>query len=152
MREYYILGFLFLLLSCNHNKGRTEFEKNVEEKFISDCDNVRICRLDIKEITQFDWDTMYVFKPTVSAAEIDDILGFKYPYFQDVAFRIIFIKDNQVVYHDDYFPNFDNSLTSILKFNFEDSEYLKVSTQNAFFQIIQEKNIDGFYYHLHYDG
>lgn len=52
----------------------------------------------MSSLTPFDWDKMYVFSPSVHMEELDKYLGFHYPYFDDVANRMIFTKSNKIFY------------------------------------------------------
>lgn len=58
----------------------------------------------MKNIIPDDWDTIF-FEQIVSYKEINTILGFKYPYYEDVAQRFVFVKNGRVVYHEDAYPN-----------------------------------------------
>lgn len=58
-------------------------------------------------ITSFDWDKMYVFRDNSGLEEVNKQLGFEYPYFEDIAKRIIFTKSKKVIYHEEEYPDPD---------------------------------------------
>jgi hypothetical protein len=62
------------------------------------------CTFDMRDIIQEDWDTMYLFTTSFPQDSINGILGFDYPFWDDVADRIIFTKKKKIICHEDYFP------------------------------------------------
>ena len=142
MRKYfYISSCLLFLLGCSNYK-KSEFEKGIELKYNSICNGSNSCTINIKETTSFAWDKMFVFKTTSSLEIINEALGFTYPYFEDVAERVVFVKDNKVVYHDDYYPTFDDDVYTSLVFKLSNGlPYKSFSTDSAIFKI-EKKEIE----------
>lgn len=104
----------------------------------------------MSDLTDFSWDKMFVFREGTELEEINKVLGFKYPYFEDVASRIIFVKSNQVVYHEDEFPDPSNSANERVIFIYpnDTSDYMIFSVDNAKFNLIKSKVGGTYYYEL----
>lgn len=142
MRKYlYLIFCFFFFFSCSNYK-KSEFEKGVELKYNKTCIDSSVCIVNIKEITNFKWDKMFVFKTTASLEIINEALGFDYPYFEDVAERIVFVKDNKIIYHDDYYPTFDDNVYTSLVFEIGSGlPYKSFNTDRAIFEI-KKKEIE----------
>jgi hypothetical protein len=89
--------------------------------------------IDLKSITNFAWDKLYLLD--VGVDDVDTVLGFHYPYFVDVADRIIFVKNKQVVYHEDEYPNPDKPPIARITFNLGSSHLYICTPQNATFGV-----------------
>ena len=111
-------------------------------KYESICKGSDRCTINIKESTSFNWDKMLVFKTTASLEIINEALGFTYPYYEDIAERVIFVKDNKIIYHDDYYPTFDDDVYTSLVFNLPNGlPYKSFSADSAVFRV-EKKRIE----------
>lgn len=109
-----------MLSGCNE-KHTGKMELKIEKYIKSNCNTLDSCKVDLSKVTSFQWDILYIFKETASLEEIQKIMGIEYPYYQDVARRLVFIKNNQIVYHEDIFPNVENIEEGQIIFNIPDS-------------------------------
>lgn len=101
-RILYILILPVLLLGCN-NQYKGKLESKIEKHIDKNCTGA--CTIDLTDITDFSWDKLYTFDESVSLDTIERVLGQKYPYYTDIARRMIFVDaDNNIVYHEDVFP------------------------------------------------
>ena len=99
MKKIIILILPFLVCSCQNSiqdKILSSFKENGQKDS---------CVIKILDITSFDWDKMYVFCTNSGLQEVNQQLGFQYPYFEDIAKRIIFTKSKKVVYHEEEYPD-----------------------------------------------
>lgn len=125
-----------LLIFCCSKYKKSEFEKGIELKYNTICKGSDSCMLNIKEATTFSWEKMYVFKTTASLEIINEVLGFTYPYYEDVAERIVFVRNNKIIYHDDYYPTFDDGIYTSLVFDLSSGlSYKSFSSDSAVFKI-----------------
>jgi hypothetical protein len=91
---------------------------------------------------------MYVFKETASLEAIENALNQKYPYYNDVARRLIFLDSNGIiVYHEDIFPNVEAVMNKGVIFQIPDTSNYRVFTQ-PIFTVKTEKLDNGVYYVL----
>lgn len=84
---------IFFLISGLHLYSKKTLYKRVH-KFYRNCPEENYCMLNMIEIFDFEWDTLFVFSP----GSFDRP---KYQSLQDVARRIVFVKDGQIMYQED---------------------------------------------------
>lgn len=139
----FILIFLLVWtssLSCNLILHES---KNLIGEIDKKCKKSYPCEFKMSDIIKEDWDKMYIFKTTASLGFINNKLGFQYPFFEDVAERIVFTKGNSVVYHEDKFPSveeiYDREITFILPDNLDYKEFMR-ETANFTIDRIKVKN------------
>lgn len=103
----------------------------------------------MRDLIKEPWDKMFVFKEGVSLEQINKTLGFEYKYFEDIASRIIFAKGNEVVFHEDQFPNVESRKNGELVFNMGDTVLFKVYLPDEAIFNVQKVDLDkGSYYQL----
>lgn len=120
------------MISCNENS-----DSQIGKKLKEICINQN-CEINMITIIPEDWDYMYIFKTNTSLEFINSKLGFEYPYFEDIANRVIFVKDNKVIYHEDEFPNPEKIKKGEIIFETEDKEFIKVPKKDAIFMVHSE--------------
>lgn len=136
MKKFIIIIVLLFVVSCNQ-KSDSKIGKKINEKCIE-----KNCVINMADIVSGDWDYMYVFQLGMSQDQVNSKLGFKYPFFEDVASRVIFINNNEVVYHEDEFPNPEKIKKGELYFESGNSNYLKIPREKAIFIVTKT---DGYY-------
>ena len=99
MRKLMILILPFLVYSCQ-NSIQDKIVDNIKKNVQGDS-----CVVKMVNITSFNWDKMYVFSENSGLEDVNKQLGFEYPYFEDIAKRIIFTKSKKVVYHEEEYPD-----------------------------------------------
>ncbi len=102
------------------------------------CNQNYPCQFDMAELINIEWDRVYLFKEEASLEFINGKIGFSYPYFIDVARRIIFVKNNTVVYHEDIdiFASVEGPRNRDLYFELPDSiRYIEIKRGSAMFTV-----------------
>ena len=95
----------------------------------------------MSNIVPEDWDYVYIFKTNTSLEEINRQLGFEYPYFEDIVARIVFVKNNTVVYHEDEFPNPEKVKKGELIFDIGYTNFVKIKRDKAIFIVHKEGDV-----------
>lgn len=100
---FLIIVIPLLLCSCTKS-----FDKKLAEHIESKCqffDVTYSCLIDLQDVTDFNWDSMYVFAGLTTCEDIYDAVGFtfKCKHVPDNYIRILFIKGTQVVYQSQYY-------------------------------------------------
>ncbi len=141
--NFYIIFMFVSFFLCNCSEyNKTEFEKSIESEYLSLCNDSSVCTIDISKITLFKWDKMFIFKTSASLDIINKALGFSYPYYIDIAHRVIFLKNNKIVYHDDYYFSIENELNTTIIFDLpEGVSYKSYDNNNSIF-IIKKTELD----------
>jgi len=106
------------------------------------------CVVKIINITSFDWDEMYVFREDCSLEEVNKQLGFKYPYFEDVARRIVFIKSRKVVYHEEESPDPDKKSKLEFILGNDTRKVIVLTRESAIFSVKRKDLFGWIYYEL----
>ena len=147
MKKNISIFFLALfIISCNENINS---DSVIAKKIEKECNNNLSCRINMATLVNKDWDKMFVFKEGVSLEQINQVLGFKYDYFEDIAKRIVFVKGNQVVFHEDEFQGVESAKNGELVFNIGDSLMFKSYLPNeAIFNVQRIEFSKGIYYEL----
>lgn len=140
MRKLMILILPFLVYSCQ-NSIQDKIVDNIKKSGQGDS-----CIVKMVNITSFDWDKMYVFRENSGLEEVNKQLGFQYPYFEDIAKRIIFTKSRKVVYHEEEYPDPDKK--SKLEFILgNDTTKAMVFTKKTAIFSAKRKNFFGWIYY-----
>jgi hypothetical protein len=136
MKRIIIFFFVLSLMACDDG-----FQTKVEDGIEQTCNGLDSCKINMSEIMTFDWDKMYVFKSGATLEQINEVIGFEYPYFEDIAYRVIFTKSNSVVFHEDDFPYPENKAVRKINFAFPNNSinYLAFKRDSAVFTV--KKNV-----------
>ncbi len=99
-----LLMFAGLFFACNHTDKR--IIKYVESVCPNSSDT---CRIDLRKVLKVDYDCMYLFGEFTQPDEISSVMGIAYSSNKTIADserRIILLKNNQIVYEDDFHIRF----------------------------------------------
>ncbi|QHT70418.1 hypothetical protein GXP67_29070 [Rhodocytophaga rosea] len=91
-----LLVLFIFLTSC--------MDESIAEKLYSKCKEKDKCIQQVKQVTNFKWEKVYIFSVQANLEYIEKILGVPYKQWKDVGDRIIFVDKGKVVYHEEYFP------------------------------------------------
>lgn len=145
-----LLVFVFIdifLFSCNNN-GNGKLEQQIEARINETCKS-EDCNIDLSKVTSFKWSKFYVFKETVSLETVEKAINQSYPYFSDVARRLVFLdKNNKIVYHEDIFPNVEGVRNNDIIFYMPDTVNYRVYTSPNF-SVKKEQLEKGHFYILY---
>jgi len=139
---------LLFLSSCT-----TSFDKKVTNHIESKCSDFstpKSCLVDLIEVTEFDWDSMYVFASMTMPNEINSIIGFDCDcsHVKDNYTRVVFTRDQKVVYQNQYY-----GLSSMVQFRSinKTDKYIKYSRKESIFYALKRNNTlsDGYFYDLY---
>ncbi|MBX2898022.1 MAG: hypothetical protein KF775_00130 [Cyclobacteriaceae bacterium] len=96
-------GLSLALLSCTKS-----FDEKIADKIEEQCSDAKqtpSCQFALDEITDFDWDTLYVFNGLMTREELSQALGFDCDcdHISDNYQRLIFTKNRKAVYQSEYY-------------------------------------------------
>ena len=131
--NYFLLILLFSIAGCRNSDS-------IAERLYSKCGDKQPCRLPLKDVTDFEWEKVYVFPVGASLEEIDQTLGFHYKQWEDVGEKIIFVSKGQVVYHEDYFP-YPEMKNGTVRFDLSNSLYVGLYNEAAL--SVEKQEIEG---------
>jgi hypothetical protein len=108
------------LWSCN-GKGGLQVKNEIAKHIQETCGANPSCIINLNQFLPIKWDRLVVCKATASQKDLDANLGFKYPHFDDVGARTIFIWRDSITHHEDYFPTFEAWYDDDVIFEMDDS-------------------------------
>ncbi|WP_244185967.1 hypothetical protein [Xenorhabdus ishibashii] len=82
------------------------------------CQRNTTCLIDMNKIIPFDWDKMYIIDKGISPEDIEKIIGAKFNYENSLFYKIIFVRDQKVIYSDEYHPPDESYMKKFIKPNF----------------------------------
>jgi hypothetical protein len=102
-KKYKFLIVILLFSSSCSKRFDSQFALFIEEQ-CKDVNN-RDCIISITDMVNFQWDKMYVFGNLTPPFEISNELGFdcKCKIVPDNYYRVVFLKNNKIVYQDQYY-------------------------------------------------
>ena len=143
-----VLSFFMLATSCQNDNYTEELAQKIMNIIDSSAKstvdvstaNVSIDSLvdydreiiiDIMELTDFEWDKMIAISAICSDSEISEILGFKHAFPKGYRDKLVFLKDNEVVYKETYAVSVEEAVKFSLYFNSDYAHYRIFSPQDA---------------------
>lgn len=101
-----IISLLQLISSCSNNKIETKVVKSLERNCSGDT-----CTVNLNELTEFDWDKVYIFDDWSTPEKISKTIGIEYKknnHFPDGYHKMIFVKASEIVYEEEFGGNTDD--------------------------------------------
>lgn len=92
MKNILTVLILFLIVSCKN--------ENFEERVFEDVINAKKTEIDLKDYTNFKWDTAFVFHKISNLEYIESIIKKRYNNYEEFTRPIIFTKDGKIVYSE----------------------------------------------------
>ncbi|MCG2611793.1 hypothetical protein LZZ90_09785 [Flavobacterium sp. SM15] len=91
-----LIVIVLLLFSCSHRKGKIELALTKE---IENC-NTPDCRIELKKVTDFEWDKVYFFEIPTDKEYVNKCIGIDYPNYVEFTRPIIFLNKGKIVYSE----------------------------------------------------
>ena len=111
MKKWYLCLLLFVIFSS----CKRSLVDNMVFEIKHTCADpiVSVCVVDIQKVTNFKWDTMYLFNDWTFSDSISKAIGFSYDGSDvpDDYSRILFICNKKVVYEEDFIASDYNKST-----------------------------------------
>lgn len=144
-RNIFTILLIALLFSCSQMDTSNS---TIAKKIDKECNGKETCKINMQAICNEQLDQMYFFYREFFTGK-NQIIGFNYPYFEDVAKRIIFTRAGKVVYHEDEFPGVESAKNTELVYNISDtSDYRNFLPSEAIFNVHKVEFNKGSYYEL----
>lgn len=133
-----------MLSSCKSNT----FESKITKKIESNCKQ-NSCTISIKDVTDFTWDKMYVFKYNVTLEEVNKVLGLNFANYTEFTRKIIFTSGGKVVYREEEKTNIEGLVNNEVVFDIPDTiNYKAYNIEDAKFTVIEKEFDKGKYFEL----
>lgn len=100
----------FALLVCAYSISCSDTSYKISDYIRESCYNgYQTCKIDLREALKVDYDRLYLFNEYTTENEIKSVLSIEYKSHKTIAdseFRIILLKNNQIVYEDNFNTRF----------------------------------------------
>ncbi|PHM73070.1 hypothetical protein [Xenorhabdus kozodoii] len=107
-----ILGTAILFLSFENSRfGIIDYADK-------HCQKNTACLIDMNKIIPFDWDKMYIIDKGMAPEDIEKIVGVKFDYETGLFYKIIFVRDQKVIYSDEYHSSDESYMKKFIKPDF----------------------------------
>ena len=154
IKIFYWTGTLLIFMLFVGCKNSTNFQTKLEEKIKLHCNQSDSCIINMTEVTDFQWDSLYFFAIGIPLEDINKTIGFDFEYWQDLSEHLIFTKSKKVAYYETY-PLVDPEKYYFQLINFiiprdtiNFKNYISTSNNNAFFKVKMVHGSEGVYYEL----
>jgi hypothetical protein len=107
IKFFFLLLFMMIVCGCS-NQGKIQ---HAIIKKIEDCDAGSKCVVDLRTLTDFEWDTVYFSSSIPRIENVEKAIGLRYDFYEEFTHPIIFIKEHRIVYYE----NCKGSVEGIVK-------------------------------------
>jgi len=145
-----IVGALCLIVlgSCGvPTVDPLSIEGKLVTKIKTTCGEFAGCTIRVKDVTDFDWDRVYVFNQGATKDQIEKVIGAPFPRYQEFKRSMIFLKGGKVVYSEAEPTDIESPINDQVAFDLTRDNYNSYSSESRF--VVERKNFSrGVYYEL----
>lgn len=136
-----ITGILFLLSlgAC----GRGTVESRIAGRVENTCAPSAPCVIRVGDVTDFEWDKMYVFRYSATREQVRQALGTDLPERVEFSRKIVFSKGGRVVYNEELPGNIESVVEGQVLFGIPADEAYIAFTRDAAVFSAEKKKFDG---------
>lgn len=140
-----VLGLLYVFLFA---RGSRKFERKMISVIVANCQGRQECLLRPRDVTNFQWDKMFVFGYGASDSEVERVLGTKDRWGGEFQRKIVFTNGGKVVFHEEEPADVEHPLKDEVAFNFPPNFDYGVYSQNVVFKVLEKSSTNGRYFEL----
>ena len=146
-----ILGILFLavLSSClTKSIDPNSIEGKLVTAINTTCSESGKCTIRLKDVTDFDWDRVYVFNYANSQSQIEELIGAPFPKYQEFQRSIIFLNGGNIVHSESLPTDIERPIKNQVMFDIAGRGNYRVYSSESRFDVQRENNERPVYYKL----
>jgi hypothetical protein len=140
-----IVGIAFLVIfgSCGTKAvDPNSIEGKLVTRIKTTCGESSGCTVRIRDVTDFAWDRVYVFKTTADQSDIEKTIGVPFPQYREFRRSMIFINGGKLVHGEANPTDAEAPIKDQVIFDIPDTaSYRSYSPENRF--EVTRKNYDG---------
>ncbi len=140
-----VLAIALIIIAAAFAAGMYFYKKYridpVGKKIINEIDNNavnNVCTINIKELTDFEWDTLVVadkdfkvYTGTECDRKMSEIIGSDYHFEDGYRSRLIFVKNHRVVYEESYYASVEKPSKMNISIKDKNNGYCVLSAENS---------------------
>ena len=138
---------LLVLQACG---SQTINRHSIEGKLVAkikSCQPAEVCTVRVKDVTNFDWDKIFVCK-VVSQESVEKEVGFPLPEWEDFKRVTIFTRGGNLVRLEKNPTNIEHPINEQLIFDVADADACGVYGPDSVFEVTPQSSREGVYYNL----
>ncbi|HEX7286031.1 MAG TPA: hypothetical protein VF532_07595 [Candidatus Angelobacter sp.] len=143
-----LAALVLICIGLGCKKHNAPFEAKLLSAIDVKCQGRFPCTLRIKDVTDFEWDNLYVFKYTAHRGIVEKAVGHELPDFQEFHRKLIFTNRGNIVLYDEEPTNIEHVVNNEVVFDIPDSNDYSSYDANATFVIQKIAFSGGSYYQL----
>lgn len=126
MRLFIYCCFCLVLISCSG-------DNSIESKIYKNLKKEKKEEIDLKDYTDVEWDTAYLFQIPLSHEEVNNILSTKYNHYVEFTRPFVFMKANKVVYYENLPSNIEKMTDGQLVYKdlLNEEKFIKISIEHS---------------------
>jgi hypothetical protein len=140
---------LIVLQSCGTpTVDPHSIEGKLVTKIKTTCGESTGCTIRLRDVTDFDWDRVYVFNYAVTKDQIEKVIGAPFPQYEEFKRSIVFLKGGKVVNSEADPTDIESVINDQVVFDIAAQGNYRVYSSESRFEV-QRKNFSrGVYYEL----
>lgn len=136
---------MFALSSC----GSNSIESKIAGRVRAQCETAKPCIIRISDLTDFQWDEMYVFRYSASIDQIEQVIGAPVSEKTQFTRKLVFRLHGNVVHSEELRTQVDNFLDGQVDFDIPDKDFYKLyRVDSAVFRVVKKEFENSVYYDL----
>lgn len=146
-----IVGILFPVIfeSCGTKiVDPLSIEGKLVTRINTTCGDFSNCTIRLRDVTEFDWDRVYVFKYNARKAEIEEVIGAPFPIYDEFKRSMIFLNRGTVVYSEVEPTDVERLINNEVVFDIADKDVYRSYSSQSQFQVKRKNFQGGVYYEL----
>jgi hypothetical protein len=124
------------------------FESKLVSAITTKCQSQAPCTLRIKDMTNFEWDKLYVFKYTASHEVVEKVIGKPLKDYNEFHRRIVFTHNGHIVFYEEEPTNVEHVINNEVVLDIPDSADYRVYGADSVFTVQKVSTSEGSYYQL----
>ena len=137
-----------LLLLFQFSTGSRKFERKMVAVIVANCQGNQECLLRPQDVTNFQWDKMFVFGYGASESEVERVLGTKDRWGGEFQRKIVFTNRGKIVFHEEEPTDVEHPLKDEVAFDFPPNSDYGVYSKNVVFKVSEKSSTNGRYFEL----
>lgn len=133
-----ILSIICLILFLGGCSNKNEIDSLIINEW-EKCGDKNSCIIDFSTVMSFEWDKMFYFSSALSLEEINAKLGTELQGFIDIGDRLIFMSNDKIVYHQEWFYDPSGKPQGTI-FSIDDN-FLEISKNQSKFKITKNEDV-----------
>ncbi|MEN3325938.1 MAG: hypothetical protein V7638_745 [Acidobacteriota bacterium] len=137
------IWFLIVLGSCG---TKTIDPHSIEGKLVTriktTCGQSGSCTVRLRDVTNFAWDRVYVFKTNARQYQIEEVIGVPFPQYEEFKRSMIFLKEGELVHGEAEPTDVEAPIDNQVIFDIPDTDSYRSYLPESQFNVTR-KSYDG---------